>query len=60
MRIGAFMATEAAITAVVYALILGVFVYRSLSFRALVKVSIETVEITAVVLLIVAGSEIFG
>ena len=60
MRIGAFTPTEAAIAAVVYALILGVFVYRSLSFRALAKVSIETVEITAVVLLIVAGSEIFG
>ncbi len=60
MRIGAFTPTEAAIAAVVYALFLGVFVYRSLSFRALAKVSIETVEITAVVLLIVAGSEIFG
>jgi tripartite ATP-independent transporter DctM subunit len=60
MRIGVFTPTEAAIAAVVYALFLGVVVYRSLSFRALAKVSIETVEITAVVLLIVAGSEIFG
>jgi tripartite ATP-independent transporter DctM subunit len=60
MRIGVFTPTEAAIAAVVYALFLGVVVYRSLSFKALAKVSIETVEITAVVLLIVAGSEIFG
>ena len=60
MRIGAFTPTEAAIVACAYALFLGFFVYRSLSFRALAKVSIETVEITAVVLLIVAGSEIFG
>jgi tripartite ATP-independent transporter DctM subunit len=60
MRIGAFTPTEAAIAAVVYALFLGTVVYRTLSFRALAKVSIETVEITAVVLLIVAGSEIFG
>jgi tripartite ATP-independent transporter DctM subunit len=60
MRIGAFTPTEAAIVACAYALFLGVFVYRSLTLRALAKVSIETVEITAVVLLIVAGSEIFG
>jgi tripartite ATP-independent transporter DctM subunit len=60
MRIGVFTPTEAAIVACVYALFLGFFVYRSLSFKALAKVSIETVEITAVVLLIVAGSEIFG
>jgi tripartite ATP-independent transporter DctM subunit len=60
MRIGAFTPTEAAIVACAYALFLGFFVYRSLSFRAVAKVSIETVEITAVVLLIVAGSEIFG
>ena len=31
MRIGVFTPTEAAIAAVVYALFLGVFVYRSLS-----------------------------
>jgi tripartite ATP-independent transporter DctM subunit len=60
MRIGAFTPTEAAIVACAYALFLGFFVYRSLTFRAVAKVSIETVEITAVVLLIVAGSEIFG
>jgi tripartite ATP-independent transporter DctM subunit len=60
MRIGVFTPTEAAIAAVVYALFLGTVVYRTLSFKALAKVSIETVEITAVVLLIVAGSEIFG
>jgi len=60
MRIGIFTPTEAAIVACVYALFLGFFVYRSLTFKALAKVSIETVEITAVVLLIVAGSEIFG
>ena len=60
MRIGIFTPTEAAIVACVYALFLGFVVYRSLTFKALAKVSIETVEITAVVLLIVAGSEIFG
>lgn len=60
MRIGAFTPTEGAVAACVYALFLGVVVYRTLSFKAFVKVSIETVEFSAVILLILAGSEIFG
>jgi tripartite ATP-independent transporter DctM subunit len=60
MRAGLFTPTEGAICAVAYALILGVLVYRTLGWRALAKVSFETVEITAAILLIVAASEIFG
>jgi tripartite ATP-independent transporter DctM subunit len=60
MTTGAFTPTEAAIAATFYALFLGLFVYRSLSLRGLVKVSMETVETTAIVLLIVAGASIFG
>ncbi len=60
MRAGAFTPTEGAIAAVAWALILGVIVYRTLGWRALAKVSFETVEITATILLIVAASEIFG
>lgn len=60
MRAGAFTPTEGAICAVAYALFLGVIVYRSIGLKAIVKVSFETVEITATILLIVAGSEIFG
>jgi tripartite ATP-independent transporter DctM subunit len=60
MRIGAFTPTEGAIGAVAYALFLGLVVYRNLSAKALMKVSIETVEVTCAVLLILAGSEIFG
>jgi tripartite ATP-independent transporter DctM subunit len=60
MRAGLFTPTEGAICAVAYALILGVLVYRTLGWRALAKVSFETVEITATILLIVAASEIFG
>jgi tripartite ATP-independent transporter DctM subunit len=60
MTTGAFTPTEAAIAATFYALILGLFVYRSLSLRGLVKVSMETAETTAIVLLIVAGASIFG
>jgi tripartite ATP-independent transporter DctM subunit len=40
--------------------VLGLFVYRTLTWRGLVRVSMETVETTAIVLLIVAGASIFG
>lgn len=57
---GAFTPTEAAIAAVVYALFLGTVVYRTLTWRRLLKVSMETIETTAIILLIVAGASIFA
>lgn len=57
---GVFTPTEAAIAAVVYALFLGVVVYRTLTWRRLLKVSMETIETTAIILLIVAGASIFA
>jgi tripartite ATP-independent transporter DctM subunit len=60
MTSGAFTPTEAAIAATFYALFLGLVVYRTLTLRGLVRVTMETVETTAVVLLIVAGASIFG
>jgi tripartite ATP-independent transporter DctM subunit len=60
MTTGIFTPTEAAIAATFYAMILGMFVYRTLSLRSLIKVSMETAETTAIILLIVAGASIFG
>jgi tripartite ATP-independent transporter DctM subunit len=60
MTTGAFTPTEAAIAATFYAMILGLFVYRTLTWRGLIKVSMETAETTAIILLIVAGASIFG
>jgi tripartite ATP-independent transporter DctM subunit len=60
MTSGAFTPTEAAIAATFYALMLGAVVYRTLSWRAFLRVTQETIETTAVVLLIVAGASIFG
>jgi len=57
---GIFTPTEAAIAAVFYGLLLGLVVYRSLSFRDLVHVSMETIETTAIIMLIVAGASIFA
>jgi tripartite ATP-independent transporter DctM subunit len=60
MTTGIFTPTEAAIAATAYAIFLGLVVYRTLSFKNLVKVSMETAETTAIILLIVAGASIFG
>lgn len=57
---GLFTPTEAAIAAVAYSLFLGVFVYRTLDARQVLRVSMETVEMTASIMMIVAASAIFA
>jgi tripartite ATP-independent transporter DctM subunit len=57
---GLFTPTEAAIAAVFYALLLGVLVYRTLGWRRIVRVTMDTIETTAIILLIVAGASIFA
>ena len=57
---GVFTPTESAIAAVAYALILGFFLYRTLNMKKLLQISMETIETTAVILLIVAGASIFA
>jgi tripartite ATP-independent transporter DctM subunit len=60
MSTGVFTATEGAIAACVWALFLGIVWYRTMSMKRLVKVSMDTIETTAAVLLIVAAASIFG
>lgn len=60
MTTGIFTATEGAIAACVWAMFLGLVWYRTLSWKMLIKVSMDTVETTATVLLIVAAASIFG
>jgi len=57
---GVFTPTEAAIAAVAYALALGLFVYRTLNWKRLLHVSMETIETTVIILLIVAAASIFA
>lgn len=57
---GLFTPTEAAIAACAYALLLGLVVYRTLSWQRFVRVTIDTIETTAVILFIVAGASIFS
>ncbi|HOV38043.1 MAG TPA: TRAP transporter large permease [Spirochaetales bacterium] len=56
---GVFTPTEAAIAAVAYALILSL-IYKTLTLKKLVAVSLETAETTAVILLIVGCASIFA
>src|SRR5215831_6963040 len=60
MTFGWFTPTEAAIAACAWALLLGVFLYRSLSFKQFYKVTLDTIETTAGVLLVVAAASLFG
>jgi tripartite ATP-independent transporter DctM subunit len=57
---GVFTPTEAAIAACAYALFLGLFVYRTLTWPRFLRVSFDTIETTAVVLFIVGGASIFA
>jgi TRAP-type C4-dicarboxylate transport system permease large subunit len=60
MATGAFTPTEAAVAAAAWALVLGIFRYRTLNWKMFVKISMDTLETTAIVLFIVAAASIFG
>jgi len=57
---GIATATEAAAVAVLYTIVLGVFVYRNTSWRAIVEAAGVTAIASAVVMLTVATSQIFA
>ncbi len=60
ITLGVFTATEAAVIATGYALAITAFLYRTLSFRTVVKVFADAGHLTAVILFCVAGASIFG
>ena len=57
---GVFTATESAAVAVVYSLILTMFVYRSLTWDHFVRAAAKAVKTTGVVLLLIGISATFG
>ena len=57
---GVFTPTEAAAVAVVYALILGLYVYREFRWRDLPRLIIDTVETTGVVMALVMTATLLG
>jgi len=60
MTFGWFTPTEAAIAACAWALMLGVLLYRTMSWKQFYKVTMDTIETTAGVLLIVGAASLFG
>ena len=60
MRTGIFTPTEASVVAVVYALLVGRFVYRTLQWNMLPVILSRTAILTASVLFIVAASNAFA
>lgn len=57
---GVFTATESAAVAVIYALALTIFIYRSLSWENFLKAAAKAVKTTRVVLLLIGVSNNFG
>ncbi|MBR0655026.1 TRAP transporter large permease [Plastoroseomonas arctica] len=60
MRTGAFTPTEAAVMAVAYGLIIGFFVYRTLTIRDLYEMLVEAGELSAVIMIVVALASVFA
>ena len=57
---GIFTPTEAAVVAVVYGLIVGVFIYREIKLKDLVSIFASSVVVTSVIMFIIAGASVFG
>ena len=57
---GVFTATEAAAVAVVYSLLVAVFIYREMGWKAFFNILKESAEFAAVVFSIVATAQAFG
>ncbi len=57
---GIFTATEASAVAVVYGLVVGLFVYRDLPLSAIKKALVGTAKTTGIVFLVIACSNVFN
>jgi tripartite ATP-independent transporter DctM subunit len=57
---GAFTANEAAVVACVYALIVELFIHKTVKFRDVKKITVSSAVTSATLLIIVAGATCFG
>ncbi|AOT70714.1 TRAP transporter large permease [Geosporobacter ferrireducens] len=57
---GVFTPTEASIIAVVYAVIVGKFIYKELKFRDIPRVIIESMRMTASIMILVGFANVFA
>ena len=60
LRTGWFTPTEAAVMAVVFGLFVGFVIYRSLTFRDVFELLIESAETSAVILIVVGLASVFA
>lgn len=57
---GIFTATESSAIAVIYTILIGALVYRSLGWNRFVEAAMQSVKVTAMVLLIIGAATAFG
>lgn len=57
---GVFTPTEAAVVAVMYALVVGIFIYKEISLALLRHIFIKTARTTGIVMLLIAASSILA
>ncbi|MEG0384181.1 TRAP transporter large permease [Solibacillus cecembensis] len=57
---GAVTPTESAVIAVFYGLIVSIFIYRELHWRDIRPIIVESINITAMIFLIIAAASLFG
>ncbi len=60
VRSGVFTATESSCVAVIYALLVTVFVYRQLDLKGFMEATLGAVRTTAMVLLVIGAASSFG
>jgi tripartite ATP-independent transporter DctM subunit len=60
VRSGVFTATESSCVAVIYALLVTVFVYRQLNLKGFIEATLGAVRTTAMVLLVIGAASSFG
>ena len=56
MKVGIFTPTEAAVVAVVYSLIVGLFIYREIKFKDLYRIILSAAKTSSVVMFLVAAA----
>lgn len=57
---GYFTPSEAAVIAVVYALIVSAFIYKDLTWKSLYKIMVGSIKTSAIIMIIIACSGVFG
>lgn len=57
---GVVTPTESAIIAVVYGLIVSIFIYRELSWKDFRQILVESINVTAMIFLIIGAASLFG